>query len=48
MVATMLKAAASLLLLARSASGVAVELTDANFAKSIEGKNALLWFHAPW
>jgi len=48
MALTVLKAAASLLVAARSASGLAVELTDANFEKSISGKNALLWFHAPW
>jgi len=24
------------------------DLTDSNFDKEIEGKNALLWFLAPW
>jgi hypothetical protein len=35
------------LLLAR-VGGIAIELTDGNFKKSVDGKNALLWFHAPW
>jgi hypothetical protein len=30
------------------AQAVAVELTEANFASSIAGKNALVKFQAPW
>jgi hypothetical protein len=44
----MLRATLALGFLAEQAAAVAVELTDANYKKTVEGKNALLWFHAPW
>jgi len=36
------------LTLVSQAAGLAIELTDKNFKQSVDGKNALLWFHAPW
>jgi len=35
-------------LFAGEVSAISKELSDANFDKTIQGKNALLWFHAPW
>mmetsp|Transcript_57359 Transcript_57359/g.136334 ORF Transcript_57359/g.136334 Transcript_57359/m.136334 type:complete len:348 (-) Transcript_57359:149-1192(-) len=40
--------AAALYLLIEGANGLALELTDANFKKTIEGKGAILFFQAPW
>jgi hypothetical protein len=43
-----LKLLASLPLLLSGVGSLKMDLSDANFKKSIEGKNAILFFQAPW
>jgi len=43
-----LKLLASLPLLLMGAAGIKMDLSDSNFKKALEGKNALLFFQAPW
>jgi hypothetical protein len=38
----------SLHILFFGATAIHKELTDSNFEKEIDGKNAILWFLAPW
>jgi len=35
-------------LLIAGAGAISADLTDSNFKKVVEGKNALLFFQAPW
>jgi len=44
----LLRAFTALPLLFLGSDAIGVELTDSNFKKSIEGKNAFLFFQAPW
>jgi len=44
----MMRVLVSLSLLFADVHAIGKDLTDASFDKDIDGKNALLFFHAPW
>jgi len=44
----MMRALFVLSLCVANVNAIGKDLTDASFDKDIDGKNALLFFHAPW